>query len=77
MKDEFGVTVSKLVPSASISAISCARLDCEMPSTATMVAMPSATPAADSTARAGRASRPSAATAPTSRDLSRERGSEP
>ena len=47
--------MSRLVPSASICATSWARLELEMPSTATMVAMPRATPTAESTARAGRA----------------------
>ena len=53
-----GATVSRLVPSASICATSWARLEPETPSTATMVAMPSATPTADSAARAGLLTRP-------------------
>ena len=57
-----GVTVSRFVPSASISATSSARLDAEIPSTATMVAIPSAMPGADSTLRAGRITSPASAT---------------
>ncbi len=53
-----GATVSRLVPSASICATSWARLEPETPSTATMVAMPSATPTAESAARAGLLTRP-------------------
>src|SRR5258708_36837526 len=53
-----GVTVSRLVPSASISATSWARLEPEIPSTATLGAMPSATPTADRMARAGLLARP-------------------
>ena len=56
-----GATVSRLVPSASICATSWARLELETPSTATMVAMPSATPTAESAARAGLLTRPSTA----------------
>src|SRR5579872_1691639 len=54
-----GDTVSKFVPSESIWAISCARLELEIPSTATMVATPTATPPADSAVRVGRPRRPS------------------
>src|ERR1700681_954558 len=57
-KDWAGVTVSRLVPSLSISATSWARLELEIPSTATMVATPRATPAEDSAVRTGRPPRP-------------------
>ena len=71
-----GVTVSRLVPSASISATSWARLELEMPRTATMVAMPSATPTADSTARAGRPRSPRTASGQTSARRSRLPGAQ-
>ena len=48
------VTVSRLVPSWSISASSADWLDLVMPSTATRAAMPMAIPSADRAARARR-----------------------
>jgi hypothetical protein len=66
-----GVTVSRLVPSRSSSASSCALLDWEMPSTATMAAMPMAIPRADSAARSRRVRRPVPATPRRSRGRSR------
>ena len=69
-----GVTVSRFVPRESISATTCARLEAEMPSTATMVAMPRAIPSADSTARAGRVASPAAASGTASAARIRLRG---
>src|SRR5712671_4673811 len=69
-----GATVSRLVPSASICATSWARLEPETPSTATMVAMPSATPTADSAARAGLLTRPRTASGQRSAGRSRLTG---
>ena len=66
--------MSRLVPSASICATSWARLEPETPSTATMVAMPSATPTADSAARAGLLTRPSTASGQRSAGRSRLTG---
>src|SRR5215472_11900755 len=60
--DWLGVTVSRLVPSASISATSWDRLDAEIPSTATIVAMPTAMPSAESTLLAGLITSPARAT---------------
>src|SRR5215472_4340212 len=62
VNDWFGVTVSRLVPSASISATSWDRLDAEIPSTATIVAMPTAMPSADSALLAGLITSPASAT---------------
>ncbi len=69
-----GVTVSRLVPSASISATSCARLEPEIPSTATIVAMPSEMPTADRMARAGLLPRPRTASGQASSARIRLRG---
>ena len=66
--------MSRLVPSASICATSWARLEPETPSTATMVAMPSATPTADSAARAGLLTRPRTASGQMSAGRSRLAG---
>src|SRR5579859_7530677 len=71
VSDSPGVTVSRLVPSASICAINCARLELEIPSTLTIVAMPRAIPEAERIARAGLLAMPSAATAATSRTRNR------
>src|SRR5271165_3114360 len=61
-----GLTVSRLVPSSLSSATSPALLESEMPSTATIAAMPIATPSADSAARRRRVRRPTLATRSTS-----------
>ena len=69
-----GATVSRLVPSSLSSATSPALLDSEIPSTATIAAMPIATPSADSAARRRRVRRPTLATRTTSPASRRLRG---
>ncbi len=66
-----GPAVSRLVPSASSSRFSWARLEVEMPTTATIAAMPIAMPSAESTTRKGRARSPCPPTRNTSRGLNR------
>ncbi len=66
------VTVSRLVPSLSISASRPAWLEEESPSTATIAATPIAIPSAESAARTRRVRRPTLATR--ARSESRSRG---
>jgi hypothetical protein len=66
-----GETLSRLVPSAASVRSSSAREDEEMPTTATIAAIPIAMPSADRKARIGRVRRPTAPTLSTSRGPSR------
>ena len=70
-----GCTVRRLVPSGRSYASRSAWLDAEMPSTATIDAIPIATPSAESAARRRRVRRPMLPTASTSRPSSRLGGS--
>lgn len=66
-----GATRNRSVPSASSSATRSARLDAEIPTTATIAAMPMATPSAVSEVRSGRARSPTVPTRRTSAARSR------
>ena len=68
-----GETVSRFVPSASISAIRFACAEEETPTTATIAPMPIAIPSAESAARSLRVRRPCSATPNSSRGGSRAR----
>ena len=69
--DSPACSVSRFVPRRSMVASRSAWLDAEMPSTATIEAIPIATPTADSAARRRRVRRPMLPTARTSRGKSR------